>query len=207
MEIRSEKIQIVPIDSIEYHPQNPHSHSDDQIDRLIKLIEYQGFRNPLIVDQETNYVVAGNGRLQALQKMGAKKVPVIYQKFENQDQVYAYLVSDNAIGKNQWAELDFGSIDAEIGNLGPDFDVDFLGLKDFKLDASEIDAPDLPYGDKSELEQITFTLESQQAETVREAVALCKEKYPGAFENQLNNNNNGNAIAYICELFITDGQG
>ena len=49
-----ENIEFVNIDELIPHPKNMHIHSDAQIDRLIKLIEYQGMRNTLGVQRGTN---------------------------------------------------------------------------------------------------------------------------------------------------------
>lgn len=55
----------------------------------------------------------------------------MYQEFESEEQEYAFVQSDNAVAS--WAELDLAGINADIGDLGPDFDVDLLGLKDFNI--------------------------------------------------------------------------
>ena len=137
MEIKSDKIEIVSVNSLLPHPKNMHEHSDDQIDRLCKLIEYQGFRNPIIVQKGTNLIVAGHGRLMAAKKLGIKEVPVSYQEFDSEAQMYAYMVSDNAIGKDTWASLDLSKINTEMLDLGPDFDIDMLGIKDFVIEPIE----------------------------------------------------------------------
>jgi hypothetical protein len=64
------------------------------------------------------------------------EVPVDEQDFESDEAEYAFLVSDNAIA--QWASLDLSAINLELPELGPDFDIDLLGLKDFALDPSEL---------------------------------------------------------------------
>ena len=110
-------------------------HSEEQIMRLCKIIEYQGWRNPLIVQKGTNLIVAGHGRLQAAKHLNMKEVPVTYQEFESEEQLYACIVSDNAIAS--WAELDLGMINMEIENLGPDLDIDVLGIKDFVIEPLE----------------------------------------------------------------------
>lgn len=131
MQIKSKEIDIVPIESLSLHPKNANIHSDKQIDRLIELIKYQGYRQPLIVNRVNNVVVSGNCRLLALKKMDQKLVPVIYQDFDNEAQEYAYLVSDNEIAR--WAELDLDAVHMEIGSLDFDFDFDFLGIKNFSV--------------------------------------------------------------------------
>jgi hypothetical protein len=137
MKIKAEKIERVLIDSLTPHPKNMNKHSEAQIDRLTKLIEYQGMRNPIIVQKGTNLIVAGHGRLMALKKMGAKECPVIYQEFDSEAQLYAYMTSDNAIAS--WAELDLSMVNSEMLDFGPDFNIDMLGIKDFVLDLNEED--------------------------------------------------------------------
>lgn len=130
MEIRSKEITLVPIKKIKAHPKNNNRHPRDQIEQLAKLIEYQGFRNPLIVSNLSGYLVSGHARLLAAKTMKLKEVPVIYQDFDNEQQEWTYLTSDNAIAG--WAELDTASIKLEIETLGIDFDLDLLGMKGFK---------------------------------------------------------------------------
>lgn len=135
MEIKSKEISQVEIDSLVNNPKNNNKHPKEQIERLAKLIQYQGFRNPVVVSNRTGFVVAGHGRIEAAKKLGMKTVPVMYQDFENEAQEYAYLTSDNAIAL--WAELDLSAVNTEMLDLGPDFDVDLLGIKDFVIEPIE----------------------------------------------------------------------
>jgi hypothetical protein len=59
----------------------------------------------------------------------------MFQDFENEAQEYAYLTSDNAIAL--WSELDLSYVNAEMLDLGPDFDIDLLGIKDFSIEPAE----------------------------------------------------------------------
>ncbi len=117
------------------HPKNPNKHGQDQIDRLAELYKFHGIRHPIIVSKKTNFIVAGHGRKLAAIRAGLKQVPVVYQSFEDIDQEYAFMVADNAVAL--WSDLDLSSINLNIENLGPDFDIKMLGLKNFKLDPSE----------------------------------------------------------------------
>lgn len=131
MEIKADHIDQVNVSELIHYEKNANNHSEDQINRLCKLIQYQGFRNPLVVQKGTNKVIAGNGRLMAARKLGMGKVPVTYQEFESEAQLYAYMVSDNAVA--DWAELDLSAINMEALDF-KDFDVELLGLKDFSLE-------------------------------------------------------------------------
>ena len=68
--------------------------------------------------------------------------PVDYQDFESDEAEYAFIVADNAIGKDSWASLDLSAINIEIGDLGPEFVLDMLGLKDFHIDVPSYDLDD-----------------------------------------------------------------
>lgn len=129
--IRSENIQLVRLDSIRPNPKNRNDHSQEQIERLAKIIEFQGFRNPLIVSNRSGYLIAGHGRLLAAKKLGMEVVPAMFQDFETEEQEYAAGVSDNSVAS--WAELDLKGIHLDLGELGP-FDLDLLGIKDFQFE-------------------------------------------------------------------------
>lgn len=71
---------------------------------------------------------------------------------------------------------------------------------------SEVDEAEafagLPNEDRAPFQQMTFTLHDEQSEIVREALKLSKGM--GAFTDSPNENSNGNALARICETFITE---
>ncbi|MCS6281454.1 MAG: ParB N-terminal domain-containing protein [Dolichospermum sp.] len=135
MEIKSKEIQLVDTSTLVLNPKNNNKHPSEQIERLAKLIQFQGFRNPVVVSNRTGFVVAGHGRIEAAKKMGMNLVPVMYQDFDNEAQEYSYLTSDNAIAS--WAELDLSAVNTQMLDLGPDFDVDLFGIKEFTIEPIE----------------------------------------------------------------------
>ena len=60
----------------------------------------------------------------------------------------------------------------------------------------------LPTEDKAPFQQMTFTLHDTQAEQVTEAIRIAKVM--GDFVDSPNENSNGNALARICETYITE---
>lgn len=134
------EVKWVPVNEIKPNKKNRNSHPEDQIKRLASIIAYQGFRTPLIVSNRTGLLVAGHGRLIAAKQLSLKTVPVSFQDFESEEQEYAASVSDNAIAS--WSELDLSGINSDIPELGPDFNIDMLGIKDFVLEPAD------KYGDK-----------------------------------------------------------
>jgi ParB-like chromosome segregation protein Spo0J len=197
LEIRSKDIKLVDVDSIIPNPKNANRHSIEQIKRLEKLIKYQGFRNPLIISNRTGFLIAGHGRLEAAKNLGIDKLPVIYQDFENEAQEYAYLVSDNEIAR--WAELDKQAVHIELLEL--DLDVELLGIEKFDLlDAEEIDLPDLGDGSDSMIKQMTFTVSTEQADIIEDAIDKVKKE--SECYDEINENSNGNALAEIMRRYV-----
>jgi hypothetical protein len=135
MKINCSYDELVELHKIIPNPKNPNNHSDKQIERLSKLIEYQGQRHPIIVSKRSGFVVVGHGRLDSIKKLGWEKAAVNYQDFENEAQEYAFVVSDNAI--SEWSELDLSMVNSEMLDFGPDFDVDLLGIEDFVIEPIE----------------------------------------------------------------------
>ena len=147
IEIHCKYDKLLSIKEIKPDPENRNKHDKEQIENLAEIIEYQGWRHPLIINQETGLLRAGHGRLLAAKKLKLKEVPVVYQNFKDSDQDYAFMVSDNAIARQ--AELDLSGINADIGKLGPDFEIKPLGIKDFKIDIF-----DEPEGDPDEVPEV-----------------------------------------------------
>jgi hypothetical protein len=195
--IQAKEIQVVDIDSLVLNPKNNNIHPKEQIERLAKLIKYQGFRNPVVVSNRTGFVLAGHGRIEAAKLAGLKEVPAMFQDFDNEAQEYAYLTSDNAIAL--WAELDLGAVNTEMLDLGPDFDVDMLGIKDFVIDPSEVDLPDLDANDP-DCQQVTFVLSNEQKDILDEAIWKAKKEEHCA--DDINENSNGNALAAIVKRYV-----
>lgn len=133
--------ELVDIHKLVPHPQNPNKHPDNQIERLAKIIDYQGQRSPVVVCKETGFIVVGHGRLEAMKKLGWDKVAVNYQTFKDEAQRYAHMTADNAIG--EWSSIDLGEINKTIEEFGPELDVESLGLKSFTIEPMDkFDADD-----------------------------------------------------------------
>lgn len=117
------------------NPKNPNDHPKEQIERLAKIIDYQGMRSPIVVSNRSGFITKGHGRLEALKSLKWKTAPVDYQDYQDEAQEYADMVADNAIA--EWAAQDLGKINSEMLDFGPDFDIDLLGIEDFVIEPIE----------------------------------------------------------------------
>lgn len=133
--IKAHDIQLVALSDIAPNPKNRNKHTPEQIKRLMAIIEYQGFRVPVVVSNRSGRLVAGHGRYLAAKELGLSHLPVIYQDFDSDEQEYAAGVSDNSIAS--WAELDLSGINLDVPDLGPDFDIDLLGIQRFLLEPAD----------------------------------------------------------------------
>lgn len=130
MEITNVKIEL-----LKPYERNVNTHPEDQIARLADLIKSHGFRDPLIVDEATMQVICGNGTLQACKMLGMNEVPCVLEKFESEEDMYAFSVSHNAIA--EWSTIDMSQIHKDLSTLEP-FNLDLLGFKDFQLEPDPV---------------------------------------------------------------------
>lgn len=140
MKIHCTYNELTPVSSLKPSPKNRNKHSQEQIERLAKILEYQGWRYPIKVSNQSGFITSGHGRLLAAKSLGQTEVPVNFQDYESEEQEYADIQADNAIAS--WAELDLTGINTDLEQLGPNFDLDMLGIKDFVLEPAD------KYGDQ-----------------------------------------------------------
>lgn len=127
--------ELTPVTKIKAHPKNRNAHPPEQIERLAKILKYQGWRYPVKVSKRSGFVTSGHGRIEAAKLNGWKTVPVNFQDYDSDEQEYADVQADNAVAS--WAELDLAGINSDIGEIGPDFDIDLLGIEDFVLEPAD----------------------------------------------------------------------
>lgn len=182
---------------------NSRTHSDAQVAQIAASIKEFGWTNPILVDGDDS-IIAGHGRLLAARKLGMKEVPVIVLDHLTKAQQRALVIADNQLALN--AGWDMEMLENEVRSLDDDdYALSILGFSDddlarFLAEVSEVELPFLADGDKEPFQQMTFTLHDEQAEQVKSAIEAAKGM--GPFDSP-NENSNGNAIARICETFLT----
>jgi hypothetical protein len=194
------KIESLPTAKLIPYARNARTHSEAQVGQIAGSIREFGFTNPVLIDAE-NGIIAGHGRVLAAQTLGLEKVPCIRLTHLSDTQRRAYILADNKLAMN--AGWDEAMLAIELGQLREeDFDLLALGFTEAELGEFSVqpgDMPTLPDGDKSPFQQMTFTLADEQAEEVK--AAMDKAKGMGHGESAVNENSNGNALAFICQSF------
>lgn len=203
----AKRIELWPVDRLKPYERNARTHSDEQVAQIAASIVEFGFTNPVLVDSNDG-IIAGHGRLAAAQQLGLKSVPVVVLDHLSERQRRAYILADNQLATNAGWDPDLLRSElAELADL--DFDLSLLGWSDEELAdltgaVEELDAmPALKDGDREPIQQMSFILHDDQVEIVKEAIE--KAKAMGEFGETGNENSNGNALARVCELFLSWG--
>ncbi len=146
-----EEVQQVDINELTPYANNPRTHSDSQVDRLVQSLKEFGFVNPILTGDD-GQIVAGHGRLMAAQVLGLTKVPVIRLSHLTEDQRRAYVIADNQLALNSGWDDDL--LQKELAALGDNgFDLTVLGWGDElptfgdEVDLSALDDLDDPTGE------------------------------------------------------------
>lgn len=186
-------------------PYNPRKMDAEARKRLERGIREFGLVDPIIARRSDRMVIGGHQRLTSALALGLMSVPVVYLDDISDDRAAAL----NILLNNQAAAGDFDlpkltDILSELDAHGFDatltgFDID--ALADMLGHVPEVPFGALPDGDKTPFRQMTFTLHDSQAEQVDRALSVAKAM--GAFVDSPNENSNGNALARVCETFLT----
>jgi hypothetical protein len=127
--------KLVDPKKLKNHPKNRNRHGQDQVQRLADILKYQGWRKAIVVSKRSGYITSGHCRKMSSILLGLKEVPVVYQDYLDDAHEISDLTADNAIAF--WSDLDMAGINADIVDLGPDYNIDMLGIHGFTLDVSE----------------------------------------------------------------------
>ena len=194
-------IEYKHVDDLIPYVNNSRTHSDEQVTQVAASIKEFGFTNPILID-ENNGIIAGHGRLMAAKKLKLEQVPTITLVGLSDAQRKAYIITDNQLALNAGWDLDILRVEIEqLQEL--DFDLQLTGFDDnviTKLLDIDAEMPILPDGGKDPFQQKTFTLHDEQAALVDDAIL--KAKTSPLIDTGLNENSNGNAIAFICEQWL-----
>ena len=191
--------QQVKISQVKGNPNNPRIIKNDKFKKLVKSIqefpEMLKLR-PIVVDQDM-MVLGGNMRLKASKDAGLKEVWVEIAEGLTDEQKKEFIVKDNVgFGEWEWDMLANEWDSVELAEWG-------LDVWQNEDDIETTDEFSLPDGDKSNLEQITYTLSSEQSNIIKEAIQEIKytEEYKFV-ETFGNENGNGNALYLLVQQWV-----
>jgi len=198
------KIEMIDIDRVIPYARNPRKNAG-AVDKVAASLREFGFRQPIVTD---DYLTSSgrHTRLLAAKKLSLAQVPVHIAEGLTAAQIKAYRIADNRVGEE--AEWDNALLAVEVGDLKDQgYDLSQTGLSDVQLadllpEIKPLDEmPELSSGDREPFQQMTFVLHDDQVEQVKAAIEAAHKL--GDYDSP-NENRNGNAIARICETFVSN---
>lgn len=128
------RIEWLAISALKSDPGNPKQHSARQVRQIARSIESFGFNAPILIDRN-NRILAGHGRVLALQILGRTEVPVIRIEHLTSEQAAAYAIADNRLADLAvWDDRLLGERLRELAAVDLDFSLDVIGFTMGEID-------------------------------------------------------------------------
>ena len=127
-------IEIISINALNPFGTSARTHNDKQITKIAQSIEGFGFLTPILIDDQ-NRIICGDGRVEALKKLGRPTVPSIRIDHLSEDQKRAYVIADNRLA--ELAGWDNETLAIELQHLTSvdlDFEIGVIGFETAEID-------------------------------------------------------------------------
>ncbi len=206
----------LPIEELENFQGNLKSLTEGKYKKLRASIEKHGFSFPVFVwrNGKKNCVIDGHQRLFVIMKMMSEgftldngKVPVDWIEAKTEKEAKEKIL----LAMSQYGAYDNESLYEfiEITKLNfedvkEEIDLPMINLDEFELgyygtNIGAVDLPSLREGNRTPFQQMTFTVHDEQAEKIKLAIKKAISEEGG--QSPINENSNGNALAFIVERF------
>lgn len=199
---RIRELRRVPASDLRPNPKNWRTHPEAQANALRGLLSEVGMADAVLARElEDGSLMLIDGHLRA-ETIGEEEVPVLVLDVNEAeaDKILATLDPLAAMAEADAAKLD--AILREVDTGSPDVQQLLADLAEEHnlYNVSEADPPELADGDRAPFRQMTFTIHDTQHETIEEAIS--KAKKDGGDASDVNENSNGNALAFICKAYL-----
>lgn len=191
-------IQTIPLTELSLDPSNVRKHSRRNLDAIKASLRKFGQQKPIVVDAK-GIVLAGNGTLTAAQELGWTEIQIVRTELAGVEAT-AFAIADNRTAELAEWEDSLNDVLKSLQDEGVDLaDLGYSPEDLGQFAANSVEMPELASGDKQPFQQKTFTLHDEQAEDVDAAIS--KAKQMGHGESGVNENSNGNGLAFVCQSF------
>lgn len=145
----------IKLNKLKPHPNNPRSHTPEQVEKIARSIKELGWGRPIIISTDY-YILAGHGAAEAADQLGCEEVPYRMMTHRHDSpEALAYMVADNKLtDESDWnyADLEIIFEDLKLEH----FDITLTGFNEDEKDYT------LPYE------------EPEFDETIADNVEMCK---------------------------------
>jgi len=188
------------------NPANFRLHPKPQQDALAGVLAEVGLVQNVIVNRRTQHVVDGHLRISLAMRDDQPTVPITYVDLSEDEErlILATLDPIAAMAATDRDQLAALLEEVSTGEAAVQAMLAEMAEREGIVPTDDAAWGDafgaLPDGEKSPFEQMTFTVSTAQAATVRDA--MTRAKHGAAFDDTGNENSNGNALAAICEAYV-----
>jgi len=145
---------MIELSECKIHPTNVKEHPEKQIKNLMQLIEWVGFKDPIVLDK-TNTVRAGHGRLIAAERLGMKEIPYVLLEGLTKSQMDLFIYMDNQINESPWIKENVQLILKDIPKKDLEmFELNWDGVRAPDIQEETEPIPDPPAEPKSKFGDI-----------------------------------------------------
>ena len=129
------RIEMALHGSLKPNPRNPRKHSPKQIEQIVQSLRRFGFKGAIIIDQDTDLILAGHALWLAAGKLAMEEVPVIRTSFATDADRSAFVIAHNRLAElSGW---DDKLLAEELNILFEDgYDLEITGFSTADLDFS-----------------------------------------------------------------------
>jgi len=190
------------------NPRNWRRHPEQQEAALAGVLSEVGWAGACLFNEATGLLIDGHLRQKVALANGADKIPVLVGRWTPDQEAKILATLDPIAGLATADPVALDQLLRDVTTSCEELQAVLDGLwadaqEGAVFDAAEAAPPELPDGDRSPFQQMTFTLHDSQAETVKAAIE--KAKATGDFNGSPNENSNGNALARIAEAYLGQG--
>ena len=136
-------VQRVPIASLAPDPSNARTHPEANLDVIVSSLRRFGQAEPLVVQRGTRRVIAGHGRLMAMQKLGWTECDVVELEVSSLDATALAIALNRSAELAQW---DDGVLARLLSELRAESAIDGVGYSSDEIDRllAEVNAASNP---------------------------------------------------------------
>ena len=203
---RIRELRRVPASELIPNPKNWRTHPESQKQALQGVLSEIGIADAVLARElPDGRLMLLDGHLR-LDSMANETIPVLVLDVDEAegDKILATLDPLAAMAEADATRLDELLRDVQTGSQALADMLTEIGEEAGLYAIKESEAPELQDGDREPFRQMTFTVHDSQHEMVEAAMSKAKES--GGDKSTVNENTNGNALAFICKAFI-DGNG
>ena len=192
----------MPASELKPNPKNWRKHPAAQANALRGVLAEVGIADAVIARElEDGTLLLLDGHLRA-ETMGQTIVPVLILDVDEAegDKILATLDPLAAMAEADAIKLDAILREVDTGSAEVQEMLAKIAEEAGLYEAGETAPPELAEGDRQPFRQMTFTVHDSQHELVEAAIS--KAKQSGGDSSGVNENSNGNALAFICKAYL-----